>query len=169
MLSALTPTTSAIHMARLCSIAILALSSLSQGCAVNSTGMVAGHFIQHQGMVERRLYSVGVHLDTQGYDRGFSLGLRRYITLYPQYANTSPEGWHFFHVSQPVAPPIAADVRQAGLNLRAAETDVGMTLGLSSLTVFADIAHDEVVDYRLHYAQDADKQSYFIDYEVRQP
>ncbi|CAA0126386.1 Uncharacterised protein [Halioglobus japonicus] len=54
------------------------------------------------------------------------------------------------------------------MNLRAAETDIGMTLGLSSVRVFADIDHDEAVDYRLHYAQDPHKQSYFIDYEVSQ-
>lgn len=136
---------------------MLALTSAlpAAGCAVNTVGFVAADVIKTKGAYVWSVEVVGGQLRTSAQDGGMTLGYTRRTYVYPDSIPSPPEpGRYFGYVLLPDEPAIAMDHRTLGLEARANEIEFGVTLGLKSTTVLAQVPDDTSIAYTLAFAPD---------------
>lgn len=133
----------------------MAIASALAGCAPGSAGLVSGEVLKTDGARVIVVRGYGVELRGAPTDAGLTLGYARRTYVYPETAPDLPDpGRYYFWVPQPATAPVAWDGKAIGLDLRAAGSTLGMTLGFRGISVLARIPAGETVVYRLRLIPD---------------
>ena len=106
-----------------------------------SAGLVSGEVLDADGAQVLVVDGYGLSLRGMPVDRGLTVGVTRRVYVYPKGTPGLPApGRHLFWVPQPAEPPAAMDGQAIGLDVRASNSSVGLTLGFRGTAVFAQVA-----------------------------
>jgi|GEM_PF-2200397 len=152
--------------ARMGCLALAAGLPFLASCSVNGVGAVAAHVQRGGGATVVDTYSGGAMLRTETDDAGFGLGVRRRTEIFAPGAGVAPApGWYFLHVPAPADKVLAFDERMLGLDVTASAPQLGVTLGLRALTVFAAPGGDDALDFRLRYDSEYRIRTTLVQYQ----
>jgi hypothetical protein len=125
------------------------------GCAPGAAGLVSGEVVEADGARVIVVRGYGLQLRAEPSDAGLTLGYARRTYVYPDTTPGFPEREsYWFWVPQPASPPVAWAGEAIGLDLRAAPSIWGITLGFRGAAVLAQLPAGETVYRRLHFAPD---------------
>jgi hypothetical protein len=125
------------------------------GCAPGAAGLVSGDIVEADGARLIVVRGYGLQLRAEPSDAGLTLGYARRTYVYPDTTPGFPDpGPYWFWVPQPDTPPVAWAGEAIGLDVRAAASSWGITLGYRGTAVLAQVPAGETVYRRLRFAPD---------------
>lgn len=133
----------------------MAIAASVAGCAPGAAGLVRGDVVEADGARVIVVRGYGLQLRAEPSDAGLTLGYARRTYVYPDTTPGFPEPrTYWFWVPQPDTPPVLWAGEAYGLDLRAAPSSWGITLGFRGAAVLAQVPAGETVYRRLRFQPD---------------
>jgi len=130
------------------------LLCLLSGCSTGS-GLLIADVHRTAGAWVVAIKGFGATVRTVADDAGLTFGYERRTYVYPErIVDPPPEGRHYFFVPLPKKAPVAVNTRAIGLDVRASNVDVGITLGYRDATLLARVSSGESLYMHLRFLPD---------------